>query len=94
MVTRGDVSLDVEDNRGPDDWPQISDISNDMLRYSVHLPLDPMVSEIATDLLGDHWKSSCSSYFPILTATEAVAWRRACIRPIRRWCRSGAQYCC
>jgi hypothetical protein len=41
MVTRGDVSLDVEDNRGPDDWPYISDISTDMLRYSVHLPLDP-----------------------------------------------------
>ena len=43
MVTRGDVSLDVEDNRGPNDWPQISDISQDMLRYSVHLPLEPKV---------------------------------------------------
>ena len=22
MITRGDVSLDVEDNRGPNDWPR------------------------------------------------------------------------
>jgi hypothetical protein len=43
MVTRGDVSLDVEDHRGPDDWPQITDITTEMLRYSVHLPLDPKV---------------------------------------------------
>jgi hypothetical protein len=43
MVTRGDVSLDVEDNRGPDDWPHISDLSKDMLQYSVHLPLHPKV---------------------------------------------------
>ncbi|KAG7356347.1 phosphatidylinositol 3- and 4-kinase [Nitzschia inconspicua] len=41
MVTRGDVSLDVEDHRGPDDWPLITDITADMLRYSVHLPVDP-----------------------------------------------------
>lgn len=41
MVTRGDVSLDVEDNRGPDEWPLLSDMSTDLLRYSVHLPLDP-----------------------------------------------------
>lgn len=43
MITRGDVSLDVEDNRGPDDWPLLSDIATDFLRYSVHLPLDPKV---------------------------------------------------
>ena len=43
MVTRGDVSLDVEDNRGPDDWPLLSDMSMDLLSYSVHLPLDPKV---------------------------------------------------
>lgn len=42
MITRGDVSLDVEDNRRADDWPQLADITNDMLQYSVHLPLDPM----------------------------------------------------
>jgi len=41
MITRGDVSLDVEDHRGPDDWPLISDVTSDMLMYSVHLPLDP-----------------------------------------------------
>jgi hypothetical protein len=44
MVTRGDVSLDVEDNRGPRDWPHISDVTTDMLKYSVHLPLEPSVS--------------------------------------------------
>eukprot|EP00980_Cylindrotheca_fusiformis_P001499 scaffold346_cov116-Cylindrotheca_fusiformis.AAC.13 len=44
MITRGDVSLDVEDNRSPDDWPLLSDISSDFLRYSVHLPLDPKQS--------------------------------------------------
>jgi hypothetical protein len=41
MVTRGDVSLDVEDNRGPYDWPQLQEITSDMLQFSVHLPLDP-----------------------------------------------------
>jgi hypothetical protein len=43
MATRGDVSLDVEDNRSPEDWPLISDISKDMLQYSVHLPFHPKV---------------------------------------------------
>lgn len=41
MVTRGDVSLDVEDNRGPYDWPQLQDLTSDLLQFSVHLPLDP-----------------------------------------------------
>ena len=41
MVTRGDVSLDVEDHRGPYDWPQLNEIASDLLQYSVHLPLDP-----------------------------------------------------
>ena len=41
MVTRGDISLDVEDNRTFNDWPHISDVSVDMLKYSVHLPLEP-----------------------------------------------------
>lgn len=41
MVTRGDVSLDVEDNLGPYDWPQLHEITSDMLKFSVHLPLDP-----------------------------------------------------
>ena len=43
MVTRGDVSLDVEDNRGPHEWPQVSHVTMDMLKYSVHLPLQPEV---------------------------------------------------
>jgi phosphatidylinositol 4-kinase len=41
MVTRGDVSLDVEDNRGPEEWPHTSDITVDMLKYSFHFPLEP-----------------------------------------------------
>mmetsp|Transcript_32921 Transcript_32921/g.79644 ORF Transcript_32921/g.79644 Transcript_32921/m.79644 type:complete len:951 (+) Transcript_32921:207-3059(+) len=41
MITKGDVSLDVEDSRGPDDWPQHTDVSTGFLQYSVHLPLDP-----------------------------------------------------
>eukprot|EP00546_Thalassionema_frauenfeldii_P019247 CAMPEP_0178900566 /NCGR_PEP_ID=MMETSP0786-20121207/3542_1 /TAXON_ID=186022 /ORGANISM="Thalassionema frauenfeldii, Strain CCMP 1798" /LENGTH=988 /DNA_ID=CAMNT_0020571579 /DNA_START=30 /DNA_END=2993 /DNA_ORIENTATION=+ len=41
MVTKGDVSLDVEDNGGPDEWPHLSDISADMIKYSVHFPLEP-----------------------------------------------------
>lgn len=41
MVTRGNVSLDVEDNLGPTEWPHVSDVSVDMLKYSVHLPLEP-----------------------------------------------------
>ena len=41
MVTRGNVSLDVEDNREPDDWPHISDVTVDTLKYSVHFPLEP-----------------------------------------------------
>jgi len=36
MVTRGDVSLDVEDNRGPYDWPQLTEITADLLQFSVH----------------------------------------------------------
>eukprot|EP00594_Rhizosolenia_setigera_P008292 CAMPEP_0178955834 /NCGR_PEP_ID=MMETSP0789-20121207/9848_1 /TAXON_ID=3005 /ORGANISM="Rhizosolenia setigera, Strain CCMP 1694" /LENGTH=1081 /DNA_ID=CAMNT_0020637555 /DNA_START=194 /DNA_END=3442 /DNA_ORIENTATION=+ len=40
MVTRGAVSLDVEDNLTHEDWPQINDISLDLLRYSVHFPLE------------------------------------------------------
>jgi phosphatidylinositol 4-kinase A len=39
MVTKGDVSLDVQDGRGPHDWPQIHDLRLDMLKYSVHFPL-------------------------------------------------------
>mmetsp|Transcript_12485 Transcript_12485/g.26986 ORF Transcript_12485/g.26986 Transcript_12485/m.26986 type:complete len:1097 (+) Transcript_12485:435-3725(+) len=41
MFTRGEISLDVEDNRGAYDWPSIKDINLDMLKYSVHFPLEP-----------------------------------------------------
>lgn len=33
--------MDVEDNRGPNDWPQISDMTADVIKYSVHFPLIP-----------------------------------------------------
>uniref|UniRef100_A0A7S4ATB5 PI3K/PI4K catalytic domain-containing protein n=1 Tax=Pseudo-nitzschia australis TaxID=44445 RepID=A0A7S4ATB5_9STRA len=46
MVTRGDVSIDVEDHRSPDDWPLTSDVTSDMLMYSVHLPLDPKQNKL------------------------------------------------
>lgn len=46
MLTRGDVSLDVEDNRGPNDWPQISDMTADVIKYSVHFPLIPKVCHL------------------------------------------------
>jgi hypothetical protein len=41
MVTPGDISLDVEDNRSPYDWPLVEDLSINMLKYSVHLPCVP-----------------------------------------------------
>ncbi len=43
MITRGDVSLDVEDSGGPDDWPRQADLTLDMLKHSVHLPMEPKV---------------------------------------------------
>jgi len=39
MVTHGDVSLDVEDNLGPCDWPEMKELTLDMLKHSVHFPL-------------------------------------------------------
>jgi hypothetical protein len=50
MVTMGDVSLDVEDGQSPDEWPHIEDISSDKLKHSVHLALEPMVSEFISKL--------------------------------------------
>jgi len=41
MITKGMVSLDVEDNRGPYDWPSIEDLSLECIHYSIHLPLEP-----------------------------------------------------
>ena len=43
MITEGNVSLDVEDNLGPYDWPSLREISFESLKYSVHLPLEPTV---------------------------------------------------
>lgn len=45
MVTRGAVSLDVEDSLNEEDWPHLQDVTLDMLRFSVHFPLEPRVSE-------------------------------------------------
>jgi len=44
MATRGEISLDVEDNLGPYDWPGLKDLTLDMLKHSVHFPLVPDVS--------------------------------------------------
>jgi len=41
MITKGELSLDVEDNCGPDDWPRVEDLRIDMLQHSVHFPLAP-----------------------------------------------------
>ncbi len=43
MLTEGNVSLDVDDNLGPYDWPCLNDIvsSMDLLKYSIHFPLEP-----------------------------------------------------
>jgi phosphatidylinositol 4-kinase len=41
MVTRGEISLDVDDHRGPLEWPNIGDLRQDMLKHSVHFPLVP-----------------------------------------------------
>ena len=51
MITKGNVSLDVEDNRGPYDWPTLGDISSDSLKYSIHFPLEPTATV---------WPGSCS----------------------------------
>lgn len=41
MITKGMVSLDVEDNRGPYDWPSLEDLPLECIHYSIHLPLEP-----------------------------------------------------
>ena len=41
MYTKGEVSLDVEDNRAAFDWPTTEDIDLDMLKHSVHFALEP-----------------------------------------------------
>jgi hypothetical protein len=40
MVTRGQVSLDVEDNLGAFSWPELKDLTSlDLVKHSVHFPL-------------------------------------------------------
>ena len=41
MVTKGEISLDMDDHHGPDDWPHVRDLKLDMLHHSVHFPLFP-----------------------------------------------------
>mmetsp|Transcript_26437 Transcript_26437/g.47977 ORF Transcript_26437/g.47977 Transcript_26437/m.47977 type:complete len:1070 (-) Transcript_26437:18-3227(-) len=41
MVTEGEISLDVEDGLGPHDWPRIKDLQMELLKYSIHFPLEP-----------------------------------------------------
>lgn len=41
MITKGMISLDVEDNLGPYDWPSITDLPLENIQYSIHLPLEP-----------------------------------------------------
>lgn len=43
MVSRGMITLDEEDNREPHDWPTLNDLTVDMIKYSIHFPLDPKV---------------------------------------------------
>jgi hypothetical protein len=44
ITTIGNVSLDVEDNRGPHDWPTLGDLSPYCMKYSMHFPLEPTVT--------------------------------------------------
>lgn len=43
MMTKGTVSLDVQDNSSPGggDFPRYQDLTLDLLHYSVHFPLEP-----------------------------------------------------
>lgn len=75
MVTHGDVSLDVEDNRSAYDWPQIQDMSLDMIKYSVHLPLIPQRGtwpdgEVSTPEINIGHTSAYSD--PLIPNTEVV----------------------
>ena len=42
-MSRGEISLDMEDSLGPYDWPEMKDLTLDMLKHSVHFPLIPNV---------------------------------------------------
>jgi hypothetical protein len=43
MVSNGMITLDEEDQREPHDWPTLEDLTVDMMKYSIHFPLDPKV---------------------------------------------------
>lgn len=53
MVTRGEISLDVKDNLGPYDWPQLNDVTVDTLKHSVHFPLIPNQGTWPSGTLGE-----------------------------------------
>lgn len=62
MLTNGLTSLDVDDGLGPDDFPQISDIKMEMLRHSVHFPLEPkIVTWPRGDDSGEHINTGAAS---------------------------------
>lgn len=40
-MTKGAITLDVEDGLSLEDWPGTQDVSLDCMRFSVHLPIEP-----------------------------------------------------
>jgi hypothetical protein len=46
MVSRGMITIDEEDNRGPSDWPTQDELTVDMIQYSIHFPLEPKVLKL------------------------------------------------
>ena len=48
MITKGEVSLDVEDNLGAHDWPHLTDLALEDVEFSVHLPLVPQTGRWPT----------------------------------------------
>jgi len=65
MISKGNVSLDVEDNRGPHDWPTLGDISPDSMKYSIHFPLEPTAT-VWPGSQGDASASQTHSHSPLL----------------------------
>ncbi len=65
MISRGNVSLDVEDNRGPHEWPTLGDVSPDSMKYSIHFPLEPTAT-VWPGRLGDESASQTHAHSPLL----------------------------
>jgi len=63
MVTKGEISLDVEDNYGPNDWPRVEDLQVDMLQHSVHFPLVPQTGT---------WHNGEDDFVPSRDDTQVV----------------------